>query len=96
MPGSLVIDDDRDLGADLIARNYDYGIMALKLHKWDTLWLDGDLNDPDRSKDGMGILCWLEKNPEHMPKEIQVISSHPVRREQMQLKLKEMKERGLL
>jgi len=77
----LLIDDIRDLAADVIARNYFEGIKQLKLNgPWDLLLLDHDLASFIDSKEytGYDIMCWLEGNQEYLPSEIICVSSNPV------------------
>lgn len=77
---TLLIDDLRSLTADKTARTYDEGIVALQEEVWDLLLLDHDLGEPEDKKTGYGIVSWLEANPQHLPKMVQVVSSNPVGR----------------
>lgn len=94
----LLIDDTREESApnikrrlDLIARNYWTGIDSLtKMGPWDLLLLDHDLSsyDPADSRieyTGYSIMCFLEANPEFLPKRIEIVSSNPVGRKRMQM-----------
>jgi len=105
----LLIDDARDEGhkkihrrVDIIARNYWTGIECLKLRKWDLLLLDHDLNsfediaDATTEKTGYDIMCFLEQNPEYLPKKIELVTSNPAGRKNMQLAIDAIKRRGLL
>lgn len=80
---TLLIDDIRDIKADRIARTFDDGIFALKEQRWDVLYLDHDLADPNPAKTGYDVLNWLEANPEHLPVEIFLVTQNPVGREKM-------------
>lgn len=81
---TLLIDDKRTLDVTVIARNYNDGIAALQERQWDVLYLDHDLGDftgPNGSeRNGYHIVCFLEANPEFLPKRIEVVSSNPVGR----------------
>jgi hypothetical protein len=82
---SLLIDDLRDIGADTIARTFDEGMSALQNQgPWDILYLDHDLGDPDTKKTGYNIVNWLERNPQYWPNAIQVVSSNPVGRQNIE------------
>lgn len=71
----LLIDDMRNLPADLTCRTYTEGIAALRERgPWSLLLLDHDLGE-DRS--GYDVICWLEENPEFLPGEIRCVSSNP-------------------
>jgi hypothetical protein len=87
MTRTLLIDDLREIEADVIARNYDAGIHALMtMGPFSTLYLDHDLGDYSYGleKTGYDIICWLEANPEYLPKEIVLVTSNPVDRGKMQ------------
>ena len=79
---TLLIDDVRNLKADEVARNFADGIRALRSQRWDHLLLDHDLASysPMGKKEytGYDIACWLERNPQYMPKKVTVVSSNPV------------------
>lgn len=88
-PTRLMIDDMRDethvkCELDVIARNYWTGIEALKLRKWDILFLDHDLSSfmqgGAKEKTGYHVMCFLEENPEYLPGKIICISSNPAGR----------------
>lgn len=86
---TLLIDDLRNLGADIIARNYWAGIDALtKMGPWDLLLLDHDLasyENDGTERTGYSIMCWLEQNPQYRPREIQFVTSNPVGRNKMEV-----------
>ena len=79
----LLIDDVRNLEADVIARNYSEGIRQLELNgPWDLLLLDHDLAsfiDGDE-KTGYHVMCWLEEYTQYLPKKIECVSANPVGR----------------
>ena len=83
---SLAIDDKRDIKCDKIARNYDDGIKYLQEKVWDVLYLDNDLGQVKKNgkeKSGYKVLCWLEENPHHLPKQIILVTQNPVERVRM-------------
>ena len=85
---TLLIDDMRNIDVTRVARTFDEGIEALKEGGWDTLFLDHDLASYDsegKEKTGYDVMCWLEANPEHLPKSIKIVSSNPVGRRNMQV-----------
>lgn len=100
----LLIDDTREETApnimrkiDLIARTYWTGIDSLvKMGPWDLLLLDHDLSSFDsvngKEYTGYDIMCFLEANPEYLPKEIKIVSSNPVGRKRMQLVIDKLYE----
>ena len=88
----LAIDDCRELSfAHVLCRTYNDGIAALKfLGPWDVLYLDHDLGALDRQYTDTGaeatgykILCFLEENPQYLPKKIELVTSNPVGRIKM-------------
>lgn len=78
---TLLIDDERNIDADRVAKTYDEGIEALKERIWDVLYLDHDLG---LGKTGYDIMNWLEEHPEHLPDRIIIISANPVGRRNME------------
>jgi hypothetical protein len=84
---TLLIDDIRNLEADVIARNYNEGIKQLKHNgSWDLLLLDHDLASFDengKEYTGYDIMCWLEANIRYLPKEIRCVSDNPVGRDRI-------------
>jgi hypothetical protein len=86
---TLLIDDMRDIKADVIARTYNEGIKALKSQgPFDILYLDHDLASYDeygREKTGYDIMCFLEVNLRYLPASIVVVSSNPVGRRNMEV-----------
>jgi hypothetical protein len=92
----LLIDDQRDIKANRVARNYDQGIAALKSEKWDILYLDHDLGDfsygDDKEKTGYDIMLFLEEFQEYLPGKIEIVSSNPVGRNKMQTVINKLYE----
>ncbi len=63
---TLLIDDLRNIKADVIARTYDEGIRELTYNgPWDLLLLDHDLASfvNGIEKTGYDVMCFLEENP---------------------------------
>lgn len=88
----LLIDDMRNGVMDRIARTFDDGIKALKEEgPWDLLYLDHDLGEADPAKTGYDIMCFLEANPELLPKQIKCVSSNPVGRQKIQVVIDKLK-----
>ena len=102
----LAIDDRRECkGASTLARTYWDGIDALVTPgTWDELWLDHDLGDlemqftPDTKREltGYDVLCFLEENPEYMPKKIVLITDNASGRQRMNQVLEVFYTKGLL
>jgi len=88
----LLIDDCRDICDFVIARTYEAGVFLLRKCDWDLLLLDHDLGCFENGKEytGYDILCWLEKHPKRLPKEIRVVSSNPPARQKMELVIKKL------
>jgi hypothetical protein len=86
---TLLIDDLRDIKADVIARTYDEGIAALKTQgPFTVLYLDHDLASYDqygREKTGYDVMCFLEANLRYLPASIIIVSSNPVGRKNMEV-----------
>lgn len=84
---TLLIDDQRNLPADRVARTYKDGIEA----HWDLLYLDHDLGDfsgvEGRELTGYDVACWLEENPQFLPDRIEIVTSNPAGRRKIQLAL---------
>lgn len=90
---TLLIDDLREIKADVVARTFDDGIQALRSGgKFDVLYLDHDLGEDELCliegdkypKTGYGIMVFLENNPHLLPGEIVLVTSNPVGRKNMQ------------
>ena len=84
-PNRLLIDDVRNeynVGCSLgaIARNYWTGVECLRIKTWDIVYLDHDLHSYDESGrewTGYHVMCFLEENPQFLPKDIICVSSNP-------------------
>ncbi len=87
---SLLIDDMREIDADIVARTFDAGIAALQAHKFDVLYLDHDLGEDDPNKTGYGVMKFLEENPDRLPGKIVLVTSNPVGRQNMQVVLNKL------
>jgi len=89
----LLIDDKKDVTADVVARTYLEGIKALRSEKFDLLYLDHDLGDFDKDKrewTGMDILKWLAENPKHLPGRIQVITFNRYKVDEMEERIRDL------
>lgn len=86
----LLIDDCRDMSADVICRHVDYGITVLKWHKWEILYLDYDMGDGYPT--GIAVLDWLKVHPQYLPGKIIPISSNIDMRRKMQQVIKDLYE----
>lgn len=97
---TLLIDDLRDIKADVIARTFEEGINALKTNpRFDVLYLDHDLGGIDGHgseipvsidgelymPNGYGVVCFLENNQHLLPIKISLVTSNPVGRRNMQV-----------
>ncbi len=88
---TILVDDCRDSGADIICRNGETALRVLR-EFWgeiDFLMLDHDLGE--RSATGYDILCWMEQTfhePSKWPCEIQLVTMNPVGRDNMARVLK--------
>jgi hypothetical protein len=89
---TLLIDDQRNLPADRVARTYQEGIEALAERHWDILYLDHDLGDfsgvGGRELTGYDIACWLERNPQHLPGRIEIVTNNPAGRSRIEAALR--------
>jgi hypothetical protein len=89
----LLIDDVRDLKADVIARNYTEGIKQLELNgPWDLLLLDHDLASfvGGREYTGYDIMCWLEEHVKFLPKAIKCVSANPVGKDRIDMVVRKL------
>lgn len=95
---TLLIDDQRNLPADRVARTYQEGIDALAERHWDILYLDHDLGDfsgvEGRELSGYDIACWLEQHPQHLPDRIEIVTSNPVGRRRIEAALEKCRRRS--
>lgn len=79
----LLIDDCRDLGADIIARNPSAARRMLALGGWECVCFDHDLGSDES---GYDIVVWaIEK--QFLPPKIQLVTSNPVGRANMRAAL---------
>lgn len=81
----LLIDDFRDLKADVIARNYHHGIACLLTLRVTHLYMDHDLGEEKTGYDVLKFLFYhiLKDFKIDPPKFIQLVTSNPVGRENM-------------
>jgi hypothetical protein len=86
----LLIDDLRDLLADVTARTYDEGVRFLEAGNIRLLKLDHDLGDTNPHKTGYGIILLLEECPELQPEEIELVTANPVGKTAMEAGLQSM------
>lgn len=79
----LLIDDIRDLQADVIARTGELGLSLLRLIPFTELWLDHDLGE------GMNGYQVLEEalQDRAVPDKVSLVTSNPVGRSRMRLAL---------
>lgn len=83
---TLLIDDMRNIKADVIARTYDQGLLAIMNNPpFEVLYLDHDLGDPAPNKTGYDILNFIEVNPHLKPKKIVLVTSNPVGLQKMRV-----------
>ena len=85
---TILIDDVRNINADMICRNYWDGVDNLRAHgPFKTLYLDHDLasyDDSGKEWTGYDIACFLEEYPMYAPREIVCVSSNPVGRARLE------------
>jgi hypothetical protein len=92
---TLLIDDLRDIDADVVARTFKAGIEALKSQRFDVLYLDHDLGDEGvPEKTGYDVINFLEANPEYLPGKIVLVTSNPVGRQKMQVVIDKLYNKG--
>jgi len=72
----LLIDDERDLNCEVIARTPEAGRKLLALGGWECLCLDHDLGS---GEDGYQIAKWAIES-KLMPAKVQLVTSNPVGR----------------
>lgn len=80
----VLIDDIRDLDADLICRNYKTALLVLEMFAFDIrhLILDNDLGSPDPNDDGYKLACWLEERHADLgnsvlPEVVEIVTGNP-------------------
>lgn len=74
---SLLIDDVRDIPADVVCRTFEEGLKALKEGGWHSLYLDHDLGDA-KDRTGYDIIKYVEEHPELRPGQVIIVSANPV------------------
>lgn len=88
---TLLIDDLREIDADVIARSFSAGMYALEFEgPFDILYLDHDLGDENIANTGYKIISWLEENIQFLPKSIILVTANPVGRKQMEVVIKRL------
>lgn len=96
---TLLIDDQRNLPVDRVARTYQEGIAARAEQYWELLLLDHDLGDysgPDgRELTGYDIVCWLEQNPQHLPNRAETVTNNPTGRRRIEFALRRTRPREI-
>jgi hypothetical protein len=75
----LLIDDERNLGCDVVARTPRGGKEMLRQCKWDGLCLDHDLGD---GESGYDILMWA-LGEGVVPPRVELVTSNPGGRDRM-------------
>lgn len=80
----VLIDDQRNLSADLICRNYQTGLQILTMFAFDIrhLMLDNDLGSADPNDDGYKLACWLEERHADLgnaviPEVVEIVTDNP-------------------
>lgn len=80
----LLIDDTRDLGYPLIARNAQIARILLSSNiKFDSVGFDNDLGDIS-DQDGYDLMKWMIEDQKIMPPTIQILTSNPAAQQRMQ------------
>lgn len=81
---TLLIDDERNIEADVVARNYEEGIAALRFKgPFAKLYIDHDLasfTEEGKELTGYDVMCYLEEHIRFAPREIICVSANPVGR----------------
>ncbi len=74
----VIIDDIRELGCDIIARNGHAGIKILTAlnGNFDVLCIDNDLSDASEM-DGIDVIKYAAKH-NLLPSQVEIVSSNPV------------------
>ena len=79
----LLIDDERDIPCDIIARTYGAGVDCLRRLKLACAIFDHDLGELDDRRNGYDLMLWAVENG-FLPNRVQIITSNPVGRAKMQ------------
>lgn len=77
----LLIDDCRDLNADVIARTSEAGKRMLALGGWECVCFDHDLG-MQSAESGYDVLVWALEE-QFLPSKVQLVTSNPVGRQNM-------------
>ena len=80
---ALLIDDTRDLGFPLIARNAQIARILLSRIDFDIVGFDNDLGDTS-DQDGYELMKWTIEDQKITPPTIQIITSNPSARQRME------------
>lgn len=79
----LLIDDQRNLNTEAVARTSEEGKRLLKQQEWECVCIDHDLGEFDpvtgKETNGCHIIEWAIKN-NCLPKQVQIVTSNPVGR----------------
>ena len=75
----LLIDDERNLNTEVVARTAAAGRKLLALGDWECVCFDHDLGD---TESGYDVLVWGIKN-DFIPSRVQLVTSNPVGRQNM-------------
>jgi hypothetical protein len=82
----LLIDDSRQsMGCDAVARTAKSAKIFLAQNEWECVIFDNDLGE---KVEGYDIMKWAFEN-DHMPNDVQLVTSNPVALERMQNLLKD-------
>lgn len=75
----LLIDDERNLNTEAIARTAEAGRKLLAVGGWECVCFDHDLGGPES---GYDVLIWgLERD--YIPSQVQLVTANPVGRQNM-------------
>lgn len=77
----LLIDDERDLGCDVIARTPEAAKKLIPLKCWETICFDHDLGHSTETT-GYDLLSWAAGN-NYLPNHIQLVTSNPIGQDRM-------------
>lgn len=92
-----VVKDNGKSAFITVARTYADAINALADQPpFDEIYLDHDLGcfgADGREYTGYDVICWLEQNPDKIPKKFTLVTSNPVGRQRMQQVIDRMQGR---
>lgn len=86
----LLIDDERNLGTDAVARNYDAAIRLLHAGPWEVVAFDHDLGECGENhynRTGYQLVVYALQN-ELLPSIVHLVTSNPVGLQNMAAALK--------